>query len=180
MKFWKPVLLTAFSFLSIATIIVYSSCEKNPCNGVSCSNGGSCNNGVCKCPSGYEGPTCGTLTTARYAGVYAGFTQCNNGAYLIDTVWVTDKIYKFPTRVHVVQKSHIDDLLIGTVSSNESTYSVSIPNKVQDNWTKVYHMTLQSDSKLVLDIYEHDGRVDDDSIVNKCNFVGFKVPAGSL
>jgi hypothetical protein len=45
------------------TAVAYTSCRKtDECAGMVCKNGGICNNGICKCPAGYEGNTCETKT----------------------------------------------------------------------------------------------------------------------
>ena len=95
---------------------------------------------------------------------------------MIDTVWVSDNIVHLNTTVKLVQKIYISDILYGVVTSNESTYSVAIPDKTAPHYDKVYHVTLQSDSKLTLDSYETDATVPGDSVVNHCIFVGTKLP----
>ncbi len=47
--------------ISIGSILLFSTCEltnEDPCEFVSCLNGGSCNNGNCLCPTGYIGENC--------------------------------------------------------------------------------------------------------------------------
>ena len=58
-------------FLSVA----YMSCNKktnnsHTCENVSCVNGGSCSNGVCTCPNGYEGTYCDTAWSYKFAGTW--------------------------------------------------------------------------------------------------------------
>lgn len=174
MKFWKPIFLASSLFLTFAGVVLYSSCEKDPCVNVNCQNGGSCNNGVCKCPTGYEGPTCATASIDRFVGYYAGYTQCNEGAEVIDTVFITPYGSKNVSEVYVEQKTLPHDMLLGTVSSNETTYSLLIPDKIATNYYKKYHITLQSDNKLILDTYEQDYTTPGDTIINHCIFTGFK------
>ncbi len=50
----------------LTTILMFNSCKKeapNPCEGVTCYNGGFCINGSCSCPQGYSGPACETQVT---------------------------------------------------------------------------------------------------------------------
>ena len=174
MKFWKTILLTTTLFMSFTTILLYTSCEKNACNGVSCANGGSCIGGACHCPTGYEGPTCALKSTSRFTGVYAGFTSCNNGAEVIDTVFISGDLPHQPLTVLVVQKTHPGDGLYGTISTDETTYALNIPDKSDTGYTKTYHVTLQADSKLTLNTTEVDSTTPGAGFVNKCIFVGFK------
>ncbi|HRI01987.1 MAG TPA: calcium-binding EGF-like domain-containing protein [Saprospiraceae bacterium] len=56
------------------------SCKKDPCEGISCLNGGACNDGTCVCPDGYSGQFCEKkvdpcLTLTCLNGGY-----CENGA----------------------------------------------------------------------------------------------------
>ncbi len=58
MKQFKLFLLTAFITISAFGALIYSSCRKDKCKGVTCQNGGTCNDGSCVCPSGYSGNFC--------------------------------------------------------------------------------------------------------------------------
>ncbi len=175
MRFWKTTLLsTSIVVAAIAGIVTYSSCEKDACTNVSCQHGGSCNNGACKCPTGYDDPTCGTRTTDRFAGTYAGFTTCNNSAQVIDTLFILGNVPHQFLSVQVTQKTHNTDVLFGVVNTNETTYALDFPTVYGTHYSKTFHATLQSSTKLVFDTYEYDTNTMAGPIVNKCTFVGFK------
>lgn len=174
MKFWKTVLLTTCLFFGFSSLVLYTSCEKDPCAKVTCLNGGSCNIGACKCPTAFEGPTCATQMISRFIGYYAGYSTCNNGAELIDTVFIYGNVPHQNATVLAVLKSHPYEPMYGVVTNNETTYSMSIPDLLMVNYYKMYHITLQSDSKLILNTYERDTRVPGDTVINKCTFIGTK------
>lgn len=48
------------NILIIALAILMAGCAKDPCKGLDCLNGGTCDNGTCLCPEGYEGVNCET------------------------------------------------------------------------------------------------------------------------
>ena len=174
MKFWKPILFTSVFLLGVSGTIFYSACEQDKCTNITCNNGGSCNAGLCVCPSGYEDPTCNTKVITRFLGTYAGFSSCNNGAEIIDTVFVYADNPKKNTTIKVVQKTHPTDILYGYVTSNESTYQMFLNSITYTNYSKSFHITLQSDNSLVLNSYEADYTNPVDTIRNSCAFVGTK------
>lgn len=49
--------------LGAAAALSFTSCKKDPCEDVNCSNGGTCNEGTCACPEGFSGPECRTADT---------------------------------------------------------------------------------------------------------------------
>ncbi|MEM6799893.1 MAG: calcium-binding EGF-like domain-containing protein [Bacteroidota bacterium] len=64
------------AFLSFA-------CEEDPCAGVSCTNGGTCVEGVgtCECLAGFEGENCETNVILKFIGSYgADYGGCVNTA----------------------------------------------------------------------------------------------------
>ncbi len=67
---------TAITVLSIFSFSLYSSCKKtdpvssaiDKCANVTCQNNGTCIDGVCSCPLGYEGDACEKQTNVSYLG----------------------------------------------------------------------------------------------------------------
>ncbi len=180
MKFGKQILLTVTLFaVVIGGSSVFTSCEKNACDGITCYNGGSCGHGKCTCPAGYEDAQCGTKSITRYLGTYAGFTTCNSGAATIDTVIVTPS-HRGILSLDVYFKSIYPKVLEGYVRSNESTYSIIITNNYSSkagsiDYLRVFDITLQSDKSLKLHQYERDYTLAVDTVQNSCQFVGTKV-----
>ena len=67
----KSILSAVVLTLGVFGIVSYSSCSKkenNPCDAVTCQNGGTCNDGKCQCPAGYEGASCETKTINKFVG----------------------------------------------------------------------------------------------------------------
>jgi hypothetical protein len=56
-KLLKTLAIVALPFVILPFIM--SACKKDPCEGVTCQNGGTCvGTGACSCATGYEGTTC--------------------------------------------------------------------------------------------------------------------------
>lgn len=179
MKFWKQIALSLTLAGSVAGIAFLSSCEKNSCDGVICYNGGSCGHGVCTCPEGWEDPQCGTRTIARYVGVYAGFTTCDNGGPTIDTVRIVEGSQGIST-VDVHFLSIDPKVLHGYVENNESTYSITVTNNDSSKagskeYLRVFAISLQSDKTLKLHEYVHNITNVGDTDNHTCDFIGYKV-----
>ena len=87
MKRTKTVIATAIITLLTFGAIIYSSCTKDRCAKVTCQNGGSCSNGYCSCPTGFEGDYCeiGVKTTIVYWNhTYTDITlTLNNQQYTV-------------------------------------------------------------------------------------------------
>lgn len=77
--FTRLFVVFSLTVASIATITL-SGCKKDdPCEGVTCSNGGTCNNGSCSCAAGYEGSTCGTEVRSKFIASYSVQENCSPG-----------------------------------------------------------------------------------------------------
>jgi hypothetical protein len=71
----KTILLSALSIFSIFSAVLYTSCSTDKCQAIVCAYGGTCKDGACICPTGYEGSNCQTLTRDRYTGTWTVIEQ---------------------------------------------------------------------------------------------------------
>ena len=180
MKIWKPILLTGLLFTAILSAVFYSSCVQDTCSNVTCFHGGACGNGVCRCPTGYEGPTCQTLSVTRFVGGYAGYTSCNNTQQVIDSAFITAN--SEINTVSIKMNSISPKILQGYVHNDESTYSIVVTNSDSDKvgstfYQRIFTVTLQSDKSLSIHEYEKNifnTLSGPDTVVTNCTFLGFR------
>lgn len=78
----KTLAFTGFVTLAVFSMIAYTSCSKDKCEGVICSNGGACdsNTGTCNCALGYEGNTCENKSVTKFGGIYSAVDNCPLGS----------------------------------------------------------------------------------------------------
>jgi len=77
MKQVKTFALTGLITIGAFAMIAYSSCgKKDACEDVVCKNNGTCVDGSCKCPTGYEGVDCGQTSAAKFTGLWAATDVC--------------------------------------------------------------------------------------------------------
>ncbi len=86
MKRWKLSLLTLSLSLTAFGLVLFGSCETDPCTQLSCKNGSACTEGYCRCPTGYEGAECEIKTSAKFIGTYIGYNHCDDYPALNDTL----------------------------------------------------------------------------------------------
>jgi len=75
----KPLTIQNFLMLAILFLglgMLTTSCEQDPCEDVTCLNGGSCEDGDCVCPDRYTGEECETDKCENVG--------CENGSYAIN------------------------------------------------------------------------------------------------
>ena len=76
MKSIKQIALGALLTISAFCAVLYTSCSKDACKDVTCSNGGTCSGGNCTCPVGYIGTNC---QTRAFIGSWSGSDACSAG-----------------------------------------------------------------------------------------------------
>jgi len=72
MKSLRLVALGALLTVGAFSAVVYTSCSKDACSGVTCQNSGTCSGGTCTCPSGIGGTNCETIYRTGYTNTYKG------------------------------------------------------------------------------------------------------------
>ena len=94
MKNLKSLFLASFLTIGLFSTVVFTSCDPDPCKDIICANGGTCTDGNCTCPSGYEGTLCETLSRDKFIGVFSGTETCTVGtdAYSITVTANSDKV----------------------------------------------------------------------------------------
>jgi EGF-like domain len=84
----KKIINTILPMLILAILLFVASC-KNPCSDVVCKNNGTCREGACACPSGYEGNFCQAKSHDKLIGYWEGFKRVNGGKDSALTLIVT-------------------------------------------------------------------------------------------
>ncbi len=79
MKKIRLVALSALVTVGAFSGVLYTSCTKDACKGVTCLNSGTCDGGTCTCPSGIGGNTCETVYRSLYNNNYVGNGTDNDG-----------------------------------------------------------------------------------------------------
>jgi EGF-like domain len=75
------IVLSVFAFC--LSIMFLNACSTNPCADIYCRNNGTCREGLCACPSGFEGNYCQAKTSDKFIGFWDGYfrTYSSNGAF---------------------------------------------------------------------------------------------------
>ncbi|MBS1629979.1 MAG: hypothetical protein JST27_07955 [Bacteroidetes bacterium] len=88
MKRWKLSLLSLTLSLTAFGLVLFGSCEVDPCTQLSCKNGSACTEGYCRCPTGYEGAECEIKTSQKFIGTFIGYNHCDDYPAMNDTLVV--------------------------------------------------------------------------------------------
>ncbi len=83
MKSIRNIAFAALMTIGAFSAITYTACNKDECKDVVCNNGGTCVDGTCSCPTGYEGTNCDAKTRDKFIGSWAGSDKCGLGTYTI-------------------------------------------------------------------------------------------------
>lgn len=113
MKSSKLVALSALLTLGSFSAILYTSCTKDACKGVTCQNGGVCDGGTCTCPTGYEGTNCETASRDKILKTWTASDVQVSPSVTIPT-------YNAP----IVAGTSISDVKIGHFSDSYFTNDV--------------------------------------------------------
>lgn len=110
----RTIFVSATLALSAFTAVTLTSCTEDKCKGIACAYGGTCTEGKCNCPAGYEGPQCETVNNVRFMGdwyVKEDGTRSNAAQYTVSVEGDGDptriKITNFRNLLHTVVKGTV-------------------------------------------------------------------------
>lgn len=144
----------------LGSAVFYQSCKKDPCKKVFCANNGTCKDGTCTCPTGYEGSDCVALSRDKFVGTYEVNEDCANTTAAVYNISVSTLqsdiskvlIYNFNKRWSVP--------VFATVDKNTITIASQQPNN--DGVSVVGSGTISADGKTVTMSYTITGSTSDD------------------
>lgn len=133
MKSIKSVAFSALLTLGAFSAITYTSCSKDDCEDVICSNGGTCVDGTCACPTGYEGTTCQTESRAKFARTTAWNATDNppSGNPLTYTCIITNGAGSVQNVI--IDNNFADNFFVNNVNATVSGNTITIPSQEPDN-----------------------------------------------
>lgn len=166
MKFWKHSVITALAFFGIASTVLFTACEEDSCLKLTCRNGGSCADGYCRCPNGFEGSECETKSATKFLGRFIGTTKCDNYPTLVDTVDIFVK--SEPAWVGIVRKTNVTDTIYGSADGA----FIRVSEVAVGNYRKytTAHIELKKFSLYTEEIQN----VADQNTKQVCTFIGYK------
>ena len=129
----RSIALTAFFTLAIFVLVSYLSCTKDPCSGVTCQNGGTCNSGNCSCPSGFTGSRCETQTCAANNTAWVQFSN-RSASSTYSIIWdgsVITTISAGVTSSYFVVSASMHTLEFRYSNSTNDACTVSTPSPAQ-------------------------------------------------
>ena len=117
------------AFLSIiAVILLFTFGCSDPCKETVCENGGTCIDGTCNCPAGYQGDSCNHETRSFYYGTYNVHDVCTvTGVsdYTVNISEVPDQL----TKVYIANFANsFANNVIASVNGNQITIAVQSPD----------------------------------------------------
>jgi len=127
----RPVLVTAFLTLLVFSAVTYTACKRNLCVDVNCMHRGACFDGVCACPTGYEGLRCEVLMRDKFITTFNGHDSCGN---FKDNVYQQYPIYFTAMRddsVELTMKNILNDphdSAVATLLTTDSFYFQGVNN----------------------------------------------------
>jgi len=162
MKNLKSLFLASFLTVGVFSTVVFTSCDPDPCKDIICANGGTCTDGTCMCPSGYEGTLCETLSRDKFIGVFNGTETCTVGtdAYSITITSNSDKI-----KFNIQNLYNQSFTAIATAGGN----SFSIPNQTVGSG-----VTASGSGSITGNTITITYTINDGTNTNTCTFVGTK------
>ena len=132
MKSFRLVALSALLTVGTFSAVLYTSCTKDACKGVTCQNGGTCSGGTCTCPTGYEGANCETASRDKIIKIWSASDVQVSPALTLPTY--TSSITG-GTTISDIKISNFSALFVHDVNATLSGNTITVVNQTPDNDT---------------------------------------------
>jgi hypothetical protein len=175
MKSIKQILFGAVLVSVAFCAVLYSSCSKssnsspvNPCNSISCQNGGTCDSATasCSCAIGYEGLRCDTLSRTRFIRSWSASDLITGGSTPLSyTANIAAGVSSDVTQV-IIGAAFSDNFFVNSINAIVSGTTITIPlqnpdvNKYTVSGTGTFannkitwSYTIKNDSTSVTQVY---------------------------
>jgi len=103
--------------------LTLQSCKKDPCKNVTCQNGGTCQDGNCRCSLPWEGSKCEVDARDKFVGLWRGTSQCQGGGGPEEDVL---SITKSTTPDRIIIEGVIDGQLTSSSAFNIPAQQVNV------------------------------------------------------
>jgi hypothetical protein len=127
----KSIVLSALGVMAAFSAVTYTSCNNDPCKAIICAYGGTCTEGDCICPSGYEGTHCEVVTRDKYEGVWTVF---EDGSSTMAAQYEV-KIIKGSGNTDMIISNFYNRFPGAQVNVRVKGDSLFIPQQTVDNYT---------------------------------------------
>jgi hypothetical protein len=130
MKKLKTILLAGVLTAGIFSTAVFTSCNGDACADVVCSNGGSCVDGTCACPTGYEGTKCETESRTKFTKSWACSDITGSAPALVYNCVISNGVNV--TSV-IISNTFSSNFFANTISATVNGNTITIPQQTPDN-----------------------------------------------
>jgi hypothetical protein len=124
--------------LIFSLILIYSCTKKGvdyndttlirPCDNVICLNGGTCLDGNCSCPLGYEGAQCQTKWSDKFIGNYVTDDDCDTTAAYGSMVISADPVFAYKLRLFNLGLFCTNTIITADINPEKTSFSIPLQN----------------------------------------------------
>ena len=146
-----PIICGTISFVTlIFCLVLFISCNKGktkyndstlvrPCDNVICLNGGTCNDGLCNCPQGFEGNQCQTRWSKRFIGNYTCDDNCDTSAAGFYEAVVSEDIdFGYKIKLSNVGVVCSGAMLNAIINPEKTSFMIPMQNTCGDQYLSGY------------------------------------------
>lgn len=141
---------TIASVLVCFTLVFMMACDKSkvkynpttlvrPCDNVICLNGGTCKDGLCYCPQGFEGDKCSIRWSDRFVGQYQADDECYTGASGYYNVTINgDPGYAYKLNITNLGIACPNRTISAVINPEKTSFNIPMQNTCGDYYLSGY------------------------------------------